>query len=94
LDPNSTTGPTSEFIQAHATGQTAAYFGELTFLLGYNVSDHLFIHAGWDMSLLGGIAMAPDNVSFTTYLSDARPFLNTGSVIFYTGLSLGLDCYW
>jgi hypothetical protein len=63
-------------------------------MLGYNVNDHLLLHTGWDMALLGGIAMAPDQVSFNTYLANATPVLNTGGVIFYTGLSLGLEAYW
>jgi hypothetical protein len=33
-------------------------------------------------------------VSFDTYLADKNPFLNTGSQIFYTGLSLGFEAYW
>ena len=81
-------------VRTRATNQTAASFGELTFMLGYNVNDHLLLHAGWDLALLGGVALAPDQVSFNTYLANATPMLNTGGVIFYTGLSLGLEAYW
>jgi hypothetical protein len=81
-------------VQTTATQNAAAFYGELTFMLGYNINDHFIIHAGWDLALLGGLAVAPDQVSFDTYLADKNPFLNTGSQIFYTGLSLGFECYW
>ena len=81
-------------LVSHATNQTASGVGELSFMLGYNVNDHLLLHAGWDLAIIGGLAMAPDQVSFTTYLADKAPFLNTGGVIFYNGLSLGLEAYW
>ena len=92
VDPSAT--DPNEFLQSHATNSTAAYFGELDFMLGYNISDHLMVHANWNMALLGGLAIAPDQVSFATYLADKLPFLNTGGVIFYNGLSLGLEAYW
>jgi hypothetical protein len=84
----------NRFIDGVASGQTAAFFGELTFMAGYNINDHMIVHAGWDLALLGGLAVAPDQVAFDTYLADKNPFLNTGSQIFYTGLSLGFECYW
>jgi hypothetical protein len=92
IDPAATGG--NRLIDASASNQTAAFFGELTFMAGYNINDHFIVHAGWDLGLLGGLAVAPDNVSFDTYMSDKNPFLNTGSQIFYTGLSLGFECYW
>lgn len=92
IDPNATTP--EEFLQSHATNQTAGYLGELSFMVGYNLSDHMMVHAGWDLALLGGLAIAPDQVSFATYLADKSPFVNTGGVIFYNGLSLGLEGYW
>jgi hypothetical protein len=81
-------------VQNKASAQTAAFLGELTFMLGYNINDHMMVHANWDLALLGGLAVAPDQVSFDTYLADKQPFLNTGSQIFYTGLSLGFEAYW
>ncbi len=81
-------------VQNSASAQNAAFFGELTFMLGYNISDHFIVHANWDMALASRLASAPDNVSFDTYLADKNPFLNTGSQIFYTGVSLGFEAYW
>ncbi len=81
-------------MQNHASDQTAAYFGELSLMFGYNVSNNCIIHANWDFALIGGNAMATDQVSFDSYLFDKQPFLNTGGHVFYTGLSVGLEAYW
>ena len=82
------------FLSSHATGQTAAFYGELSFLLGHDITDHLMIHASWDLAFLGGVSLAPDMASFHTWLANPQPFLNTGGQIFYTGLSVGFDAYW
>ena len=81
-------------VNSRASDQLPAFYGELTFMLGYNVSDHLMLRTSWDMALLAGIAQAPDQASFRTYLFDKNPFLSSGGQIFYTGLSLGLEAYW
>jgi hypothetical protein len=81
-------------VNNHATDQQPAFYGELSFMLGYNLSDHMMVRASWDMALLAGIAQAPDQASFRTYLFDKSPFLSSGGQIFYTGLSLGCEVYW
>jgi hypothetical protein len=93
-DPSATTTGTSSNVQNNATGQTAAFFGELGFLVGYNINDHLLIHAGWDLEQLGGLALAANQVSFTTNLLSSTPFTKNDGQIFYNGLSLGVDAYW
>ncbi len=62
-DPSASATPLS--VQNNATGQTAAFFGELSFMAGYEVNSHLTLHAGWDLAQLGGLALAPEQVSFT-----------------------------
>jgi hypothetical protein len=91
---NPTAAPSTLNIQNNATAQAAAFFGELSFVAGYDINDHLMIHAGWDLAQLGGLALAPDQVSFTTNLLSSTPFVRNNGQIFYNGLSVGLEAYW
>ncbi|HZZ30201.1 MAG TPA: hypothetical protein VFE46_19540 [Pirellulales bacterium] len=92
LDTTATT-PT-ENQSGTASEQTAAFLGELSFVVGYDINDHLMIHAGWDLVLLGGLALAPDQVSFDSSLLAPQPFVRNDGDIFYNGLSVGLEAYW
>lgn len=91
-DPSASATPLS--VQNNATGQTAAFFGELSFMAGYEVNSHLTLHAGWDLAQLGGLALAPEQVSFTTRLLSDTPFTRNDGQIFYNGLSVGMEAYW
>lgn len=76
------------------TNASAAFFGELSFMAGLNLTNHLALRASIDMALAGGLALAPDQVSFDKYLAANNPSLNEGGQIFYSGLSVGLEGYW
>jgi hypothetical protein len=91
-DPSASATPLS--VQNNATDQTASFFGELSFMAGYDINQHLMIHAGWDLAQLGGLALAPEQVSFTTRLLSNTPFTRNDGQIFYNGLSVGLEAYW
>jgi hypothetical protein len=91
-DPSASATPLN--VHNHATAQTAAFYGELTFTGGYEINSHLLLHAGWDLAQLGGLALAPENVSFTSKLLSDTPFTRNDGQIFLTGLSVGLDAYW
>ena len=43
---------------------------------------------------VGGLAMAPDQVSFFGLMSATPPTMNTGGHIFYNGIGVGLEAYW
>ncbi|HTQ40533.1 MAG TPA: hypothetical protein VMJ32_16020 [Pirellulales bacterium] len=81
-------------IGGKADNQTAAFLGELSLVAGYDINDHLMLHAGWDLVQLGGLASAPNEVSFTSFLTEVTPFIRNDGQIFYNGLSLGLEAYW
>src|SRR5262249_9174718 len=66
VDPQT---PDIPVANSHAVGQTPAFYGELSFLSGYDITEHLILHASCDLALLGGVAMAPDNISFHTWLA-------------------------
>ena len=91
-DPSASPTPLS--VLNNASAQTAAFFGELSFMAGYDINDHLMLHAGWDLAQLGGLAMAPEQVSFTSRLLSDTPFTRNDGQIFLNGLSVGLDAYW
>jgi hypothetical protein len=91
-DPSAS--PTPLDVKNNATGQTAAFFGELTFMAGYDINEHLMIHAGWDLAQLGGLALAPENVSFTQKLLSSTPTTRNDGQVFFNGLSVGLEAYW
>lgn len=81
-------------IHGRATDDTSAFFGELSFMLGFNLTDNLILRASYDLALVGGIALAPDQVSFDTNLAAKPAIVNAGGQIFYNGLSLGFEAYW
>ena len=89
-DPNAPEAP----VHGHTTGQTPAAFGKISVLTGLNVTDHIMIFSSWDGAVLGGVAMAPDQVSFFGDLASTPPTMNTGGHIFYNGFSVGLEAYW
>ncbi|MCC7084537.1 MAG: hypothetical protein IT427_05980 [Pirellulales bacterium] len=88
------TAETNRFIDGQAQSQVAAFFGELSFMAGINLTDHLAVRASMDMALAGGLALAPDQASFTSYLTTRAPNLNDGGQIFFSGFSVGLEAYW
>ncbi len=83
-----------DLVQNQAHSQAAAFYGELSFVIGMDLTENIMLRASYDMALAGGIAMAPDQVSFNDFLADNSPNLSTGGVIFYNGLSVGLEAYW
>jgi hypothetical protein len=89
-DPNAPEAP----IHGRATSQTPGFFGELSFLAGLSVSENVMIFSSYNMAAVGGLAMAPDQISFTDKLAGKPPTLVTGSGIFYQGFSVGLEAYW
>ena len=91
-DPSASPTPLS--VRNNASDQTPAFFGELSFMVGYDINDHLMIHTGWDLAQLGGLALAPEQVSFTSKLLSDTPFTKNDGQVFLNGLSVGLDAYW
>lgn len=82
------------FINSQAHSQSCAFFGELSFVAGVNLTDRIVLRTSWDMALAGGLALASDQASFDTYMAARVPSLNEGGQIFYTGLSVGLEAFW
>ncbi len=89
-DPNTPESP----VHGHTTDQTPAFWGRLSFLSGFNLTDNITLFGSYDLALLGGIAMAPDQVKFSNGLAGVPPTIHTSGEVFYNGLSFGLQAYW
>ncbi len=89
-DPNTPEAP----VHGQSTSQTPSGFGKLSVLTGINVNDHIMIFSSYDVAAVGGLAMAPDQVSFFGLMSATPPTMNTGGHIFYNGFAFGLEAYW
>lgn len=89
-DPNAPEIP----VHGHTTSQAAAGFGKLSVLTGINVNDHIMIFSSYDAAAVGGLAMAPDQVSFFGLMAATPPTIDIGGHIFYTGFAVGLEAYW
>jgi hypothetical protein len=81
-------------VNTDAHSQSSAFMGELSFMLGWELTDRVTLRFSYDLALIGGLVIAPDQVSFDNFLADRNPALNEGGQIFYNGLSVGLEAYW
>lgn len=84
-DPSIDVAPRVE----HATRANEAFFGELSLMTAYHFTPNFTARASYDFMWLAGVALAPDQFTFT---ETAR--LSLDGVIFYQGLSLGLEIVW
>jgi hypothetical protein len=72
-----------------ASKASQAIFGEVGIMAAYHFTPNFSARASYDFMWLGGVALAPDQFTFT---ETAR--LAVDGVIFYQGLSLGLEIVW
>ena len=84
-DPSIDIAPRDE----HATRANEAFFGEVSVMTAYHFTPNFTARASYDFMWLAGVALAPDQFTFT---ETAR--LSLDGVIFYQGLSLGLEIVW
>jgi hypothetical protein len=84
-DPSIDVAPRAE----HATRANEAFFGELSLMAAYHFTPNFTARASYDFMWLAGVALAPDQFTFTE-----TNRLSLDGVIFYQGLSLGLEIVW
>jgi hypothetical protein len=84
-DPSIDVAPRVE----HATRANEAFFGELSLMTAYHFTPNFTARASYDFMWLAGVALAPDQFTFTE-----TNRLSLDGVIFYQGLSLGLEMVW
>jgi hypothetical protein len=72
-----------------ASKANEALFGEFGLIAAYHFTPNFSARASYDFMWLAGVALAPDQFTFT---ETAR--LAVDGVIFYQGLSLGLEVVW
>jgi hypothetical protein len=84
-DPSLDIAPREE----QASKANEALFGEIGIMAAYHFNPNFSARAGYDFMWLAGVALAPDQFTFT---ETAR--LAVDGVIFYQGLSLGLEVVW
>jgi hypothetical protein len=69
----------------------ASLIGQVGFEATYKFRPNLMGRAGWDFMWVTGLALAPEQLQFTTNPVNK---INTNGSIFYQGLSLGLEWLW
>jgi hypothetical protein len=73
----------------HASRANEAFMGELSVMTAYHFTPNFTARASYDFMWLAGVALAPDQFTFG---ETAR--LTLDGVIFYQGLSVGLEIVW
>ncbi len=74
-----------------AAKHVASLIGEVGFEATYKFQPNLMGRAGWDLMWVTGLALAPEQVQFTTSPVDK---VNTNGSMFLQGLSLSLEWMW
>jgi hypothetical protein len=87
----SATGLPNVSISDSGTKHDAALIGEVGFEASYKFRPNLVGRAGWDFMWISGVALAPDQLQFT---SSPANTINVNGTIFSQGLSLGLEWLW
>jgi hypothetical protein len=72
-----------------ASKANGAFFGEMSLMAAYHFTPNFSARASYDFLWLAGTGLAPDQLTFS---ETAR--LDLDGVIFYQGLSLGLEVIW
>jgi hypothetical protein len=72
-----------------ASRANEAFFGEFSLMTGYHFTPNFTARASYDFMWLAGVALAPDQFTFSETAK-----LSLDGVIFYQGLSLGLEFVW
>jgi hypothetical protein len=78
-------------ISSAGTKHDAALIGEVGFEASYKFRPNLVGRAGWDFMWITGVALAPDQLQFT---SSPTNTVNVNGTIFSQGLTLGLEWLW
>jgi len=78
-------------IPREASDNMAAFFTEVNILGAYNLSPNWTIRTSLDLTVIGGLALAPDQLGFD--FSPPTRILNDG-VIFMQAVSVGMECSW
>jgi len=74
-----------------ATKHEASLIGETGFFATYKFAPNLMGRAGYDFMWVTGLALAPEQLQFTTAPADK---INTNGTIFYHGVSLSMTWLW
>ena len=60
----------------------------------YKFLPNLVGHATYDMTWVGDIARAPEQMEFTSVPESVRNDINTKGSVFYNGVSFGMEYDW
>lgn len=71
--------------------QDAGVIGELGLLMNYRMTDRLTLHAGYDFYWLGGISLAPEQITYNTAVP--AHLLNSSFALIQGG-TLGVELSW
>jgi len=95
-------GQTQEFIDypnfalrplVSSNGGGVAFVGELNLTGIYQLNDTWGLRAGYNLMLIEGLAMAPDQMDFS-FTSTSGTGLNRGGGLFLHGINVGLEARW
>lgn len=71
--------------------ESAGVVGELGLIMNYRLTDRLTVHAGYDMYWLGGVSLAPEQLTYNTNVIAQQK--NNGFAMIQGG-SLGFELSW
>ena len=77
---------------ASSSSGHVAFVGELGLMASYRLSDHLSARVGYQLLWLDGVAVGPEQISSTDFLSGSAAF--KPGTAFYHGANVGLEFQW
>ncbi len=86
--------PTNTDNAFGVSSSTVAFGGGFGVTGSYKFLPNLVGHVSYDMTWIGDIARAPDQIYFSPVPENARDSINTHGSIFYDGVSFGLELDW
>ena len=75
------------------TGNQTSFVGEFGVNAGYQLTERLTFRAGYNLLLVTGVALAPNQLAATN-LTTGVGALNTNGTLFYHGVNVGLEYGW
>jgi Putative beta barrel porin-7 (BBP7) len=76
---------------SYANSRDIAALGEVNFSLDYQLSQNLTFKADYDMMLVSGVALAPEQIEIDPILTNR---VGNGGILFMQSMSLGLEINW
>jgi hypothetical protein len=92
----STVGSVTPPITVGDRGDETSFLGELGLTAKYRFGDQVSVRAGYQVTWIDGVALAPDQIPFidVTPNTPGSATLNANSTMLYHGFQIGLEVVW